>query len=154
MRSRAGRLGLVADWELIDGWGTCGRDSTERTPLKTRRSHPTSVNTIRKRASSRNLGLLDVAEHGEDFTGTQQAELLARDKLQGGRILLQPTRFAPERSILPLQFGDFLRRLNEILAGLDGLEKAAFAEDRIKKERASQEHNRQPDLSRTPALPL
>ena len=77
-----------------------------------------------------------------------------RDKLQGGRILLQPTRFASERSILPLQFGDFLRRLNEILAGLDGLEKAAFAEDRIKKERASQEHNRQPDLSRTPALPL
>ena len=34
MRSRAGRLGVVAEWELINGWGACRRDFTEATAIE------------------------------------------------------------------------------------------------------------------------
>ena len=97
--------------------------------------------------------LLEVAQNDQDFTGTHEPEFPPRHELERGRILLQSMHVASECRILAFQLGDFHLSAEEILARLDGLEKAALPQDRVEEQNAAKKHDRESEVPRAATLP-
>src|SRR4051812_45238537 len=96
--------------------------------------------------------LLDVGENDQDFAAANEAEFLPRDDLERSRIGLEAKDVCPERRVLALQFREFLPRMKQFLAGLDGLEDSAIAEHRVEQQHAAKKNDGPFDLPRPPTL--